>query len=73
MRKWLSLIIVNLERYFFNMIDFFFQEHELYPQRANRKKVLDIEFSFAEAPGGNDRGRGRGGRGKIKIIWIKKN
>merc|ERR1712183_670559 len=40
-------------------------EHELYPQRANRKKIFDIEFSFADtgAGGGNDRGRGRGGRG----------
>ena len=53
----------------------YFQEHELYPQRANRKKILDIEFSFADtgAGGGNDRGRGRGGRGKIEIVLLKQS
>ena len=63
-------MIINLWKFSYSRFDLYFQEHELYPQRANRKKILDIEFSFADtgAGGGNDRGRGRGGRGKIEIL-----
>merc|ERR1711915_169541 len=43
------------------------EETVVYPQRANRQKKLDINFTFADQDsgrgGGRGRGRGRGGEG----------